>query len=54
MCKFCKPDKYGEGKEITKQIALEPIGMGQYENVLQLEAWIMSDEKGENPKYRSA
>lgn len=52
MCDFCKPDKYGDGKEITKQIALEPIDMGQYENVLQLEAWVMSNEKGEEPKLQ--
>lgn len=52
MCNFCEPDKFGGGKEITKQIAFEPIGMGQYENVLRLEAWIMSNEKGENPKLQ--
>ena len=52
MCDFCKPVEYGDGKEITKQIKVEPIDMGMYEDVLRLEAWVMSDEAGENPKLQ--
>ena len=52
MCEFCKLDKFGDGKEITKQINAEPIDMGMYEDVLRLEAWLMSDEEGNNPKLQ--
>lgn len=52
MCEFCKLDEYGDGKEITKQIKVEPIGMGMYEDVLRLEAWVMNDEAGDNPKLQ--
>lgn len=52
MCEFCKLDEYGDGKEITKQIKVEPIDMGMYEDVLRLEAWVMNDEAGDNPKLQ--
>lgn len=52
MCDFCKPDKYGDGKEITKKIAERPIDMGDYLDVLRLEAWVMSNEKGLDPKLQ--
>lgn len=52
MCEFCKPEKIGNGKEIVNQIAVEPIAMGDYEDVLQLETWILTNEKGENPKLQ--
>ena len=52
MCDFCKPVEYGDGKEITKRIKVEPIDMGMYEDVLRLEAWVMSDEAGQNPKLQ--
>lgn len=52
MCDFCKPDEYGDGKEITRKIKEEPIDMGQYEDVLRLEAWIMNDEKGTDAKLQ--
>ena len=52
MCDFCKLDKFGDGKEITKQIKAEPIAMGMYEDVLRLEAWVMNDEEGINPKLQ--
>lgn len=50
MCEFCDPVEYRDGKEIMNQLALEPINMGEYSDVLQLETWLMSDDKGENPK----
>lgn len=52
MCEFCKPGEFGNGKEITKQIEVEPIDMGMYEDVLQLEAWLMSDDAGKEPKLQ--
>ena len=52
MCDFCKPVEYGDGKEITKRIKVEPIDMGMCEDVLRLEAWVMNDEAGENTKLQ--
>ena len=52
MCDFCKPGDYGGGNEITKRIKAQPIDMGIYEDLLRLEAWVMSDEAGENPKLQ--
>ena len=52
MCDFCKPVEYGDGKEITKRIKVGPIDMGMYEDVLRLEAWVMSDEAGQNTKLQ--
>lgn len=52
MCDFCKPDEFGDGKEITKQIKTEPIDMGNCLDVLRLEAWVMNDEAGNNPKLQ--
>ena len=52
MCEFCKPVEYGDGKEITKRIKVGPIDMGMYEDILRLEAWVMSDEAGQNPKLQ--
>ena len=49
---FCKPVEYGDGKETVRNIKVEPIDMGMYEDVLRLEAWVMSDEAGENPKLQ--
>ena len=52
MCNFCELVKFGDGKEITKKIKVEPIDMGMYKDVLRLEAWVMSDEAGDNPKLQ--
>lgn len=52
MCDFCKPDEFGDGKEITKQIKVEPIDMGNCVDVLRLEAWVMNDEAGNIPKLQ--
>ena len=50
MCEFCKPDDYGNREEFMNQIKKEPIGIGDCEEVLQLEAWIMNNDKGDDPK----
>lgn len=52
MCDFCKPDEFGDGKEITKQIKTESIDMGNCVDVLRLEAWVMNDEAGNKPKLQ--
>ena len=49
---FCKPVEYGDGKETVRNIKVEPIDMGGYEDILRLEAWVMSDEAGQNPKLQ--
>ena len=49
---FCKPVEYGDGKETVRNIKVEPIDMGMYEDVLRLEAWVMSDEAGQNTKLQ--
>ena len=50
MCEFCEPENAYDGKEIVNQIGVKPIGMGKYENVFQLEAWITRNSSGENVK----
>lgn len=40
MCEFCKPDDFCE-EEIAREIAEEPIDMGQLCNALNLNAWVM-------------
>lgn len=52
MCIYCEPVKRYGGKELTKQISKESIDMGDYLDVLQLEAWMMSDEEGNKPKLQ--
>ena len=49
---FCKPVEYGDGKETVRNIKVEPIDMGGYEDVLRLEVWFMNNEAGENPKLQ--
>lgn len=52
MCEFCKPDKFGDGKEITRKIASSPIDMGDYANALQLELWLIGDGQGYDTKLQ--
>ena len=52
MCEFCKLDEYGDGKEITRKIMTEPIGVGNLEDILRLEAWILSGDTGDDEKIQ--
>lgn len=52
MCEFCKQDEFGNGKEITRKVMEEPIGMDIYEDVLRLEAWMMRGDTGDDAKLQ--
>lgn len=52
MCEFCKLDEYGDGKEITRKVMEESIDMGICEDVLRLEAWMMSGDTGDDAKLQ--
>lgn len=51
MCKFCKPDKFGDGIEITKQIKSKEVRIGSVFNAMTLEAWILDGDEHE-PKLQ--
>lgn len=51
MCEFCKTNDFSE-EEITKQIAEEPIDMGQLCDALNLNAWIMEGEDDRDIKLQ--
>ena len=46
MCKFCKPDEFGDGIEITKPIKSKEVRIGSVFNAMTLEAWILDGEEG--------
>ena len=52
MCKFCNLDEFGYGDEITRKFMAKPIDVGDFEDVFQLEAWMMSDEPGKDVKLQ--
>lgn len=54
MCEFCEPNGRFEGKDISKQIAVESIDVGMLCDVLQLDAWLFTDRKGANPRINIA
>ena len=47
MCKFCKPEKIGDGKEIVRSLKDKQVRVGNLWNAMNLEAWILtkSDSK---------
>lgn len=51
MCKFCKPDEFGDGIEITKQIKSKEVRIGSVFNAMTLEAWILDVDEHE-PKLQ--
>lgn len=53
MCKFCKPDEFGDGIEITKWIKSKEVRIGSVFNAMMLEALILDgDEHKYKPKLR--
>ena len=51
MCKFCKPDEFGDGIEITKRIKSKEVRIGSVFDAMMLEAWILDGDK-HKPKLR--
>lgn len=51
MCKFCKPDEFGDGIEITKPIKSKEVRIGSVFNAMTLEAWILDGDE-HKPKLR--
>lgn len=50
MCKFCEPNGLFEGKDISKQIAVESIDVGDVCELFVLDAWLFTDNDGTNPE----
>lgn len=51
MCKFCKPDEFGDGKEVFRELKSKPVGVGCISNVMNLEAWLLADNENK-PKIQ--
>lgn len=46
MCKFCKPEKIGDGKEIVRSLKDKQVRVGNLWNAMNLEAWILTESDG--------
>ncbi len=51
MYKFCKPDEFGDGVEITKMIKSKEVRIGLIFNAMSLEAWVLDGDE-HKPKLR--
>ena len=51
MCKFCKPDEFGDGVEIINDIKSKDVRVGTTLNVLGLAVWMIAG-KEHKPKLQ--
>lgn len=51
MCKFCKADEIGDGKEIVRKLKDKQVRVGNIWNAMNLEAWILAGNESK-PKIQ--